>query len=808
MSSLTPELVESLPVPAMRADPAGHFLFANRRWHEESGVSSNHAREWGWLGIARAEDRASLEALFAQRLQPGQTLERRFRQRLSDGYYLAMILRVAPLFEPDGMLCGYLIVLLPAVSEPGSASGEETLSRVYAPARIAEIEAATHIGRFAHHLRTDVYELSDEALRIFGRDASERRITLTTEEILTRIHEDDRARVLENQRNVIASGQPFTDEGRILRPDGEVRFIRVVGDCDRDVTGAVITIRGVIQDVTAHKLEEAARRHVEERYALTTEAMGEGILDWDLLSGEVYVSDRARSFIELPAAEPISGETIISRVHADDRALVQDSLHRLFELGARYDIEHRIVRSDGAVAWIRARGIAAHDKSGRVVRAVFSLRDISDRKQAEQRAEAALRAKSDFLAVMSHEMRTPLNGILGMAGLMLERPQPPEERRQVELIQTSAEALLSLIDDILVFTQLETGKLVLDSADFDLVRIIEEVVALLTPRAAGKHVKLEAKPDPTLVRWLVGDRGRMRQVLFNLVGNAIKFTESGSVTVRATHRMLEEDCAEIRISVEDTGIGIAPHLRSRLFKTFSQADSSISRRYGGSGLGLAISKHLIELMGGTIDLQSTPGVGSTFWFTIPCRLGEPRIEERPRFLPTPEELDCPSLNVLLAEDNEINQKVITAVLAGLGHYCTIVSNGVEAVETVKARRFDAVLMDIQMPQMDGLSATQAIRALGDSWMKMPIIALTANAMIGDRERYLSAGFDEYIAKPVDPRALAYALTVCAGKGMMRAPPRAEDRPKADDIAVCDARHDADLPPAAEGALRRLLKRLV
>jgi CheY-like chemotaxis protein len=408
---------------------------------------------------------------------------------------------------------------------------------------------------------------------------------------------------------------------------------------------------------------------------------------------------------------------------------------------------------------------------------------------------------------MSHEMRTPLNGILGMSGLMLDQPLPAEQRRQIELIRTSAEALLSLIDDILVYAQLEIGKLVLDSADFDLVRIIEEVVALLMPRAKDKLISLEAKLEPTLVRWLKGDRGRLRQVLFNLVGNAIKFTERGSVVVRASHRELDERSAEIRVVVEDTGIGIAPHLRPRLFKTFSQADSSISRRFGGSGLGLAISKHLIELMGGAIDFQSTLGVGSTFWFTVPCQIGQPRIEERPRFLPTPSELQCPPLNVLVAEDNEINQRVITAVLAGLGHYCTIVGNGLEALNAVKARRFDIVLMDIQMPKMDGMSATNAIRALGESWAKLPIVALTANAMAGDRERYLEAGFDEYVAKPVDPRALAYALNVCAAKGgsPTRNIPPIMRKPECSGPAGGSA--DASLPPAAKDALAGLLRRL-
>jgi PAS domain S-box-containing protein len=807
MSNFTPEILELLPLSAMLADRSGRLSFANARWYEETGIPRDHAQGLGWLGVACEDDRPELEALFGEGAELRQTIERGIRRRLLDGCLAPALLRLTPLRDPRGAHSGYLVVLLPVACGAEKILGDHTLAREYAPERIAEIEAATQIGRFVHYPKTNAFEWSEEALRIFGFDTNDQRCTITIEELLQRYHEDDRARVLKSHFEVIKTGRAFTDEMRILRADGSVRFVRVIGDCDKDKAGEVVAVRGVFHDVTEARLEQAARRRVEQRYALTTEAMGEGILDWDLRSGEVYISDRARSVIELPGDGPISAETLISCVHPDDRALVRDALRRLFELGMRYDVEHRTVRSDGSIAWIRGRGTTAYDEKGRIVRAVFSISDISDRKRAEQQAAVALRAKSDFLAVMSHEMRTPLNGILGMSGLMLDRPLPLDQRRQIELIRTSAEALLSLIDDILVYAQLEIGKLVLDCANFDLVRIIEEVVALLVPRAHDKNITLEVALDPTLIRWLKGDRGRLRQVLFNLVGNAIKFTESGTVKVQASHRLIEENCAEIRIAVEDTGIGIAPHLRPRLFKTFSQADSSISRRFGGSGLGLAISKHLIELMGGTIDLQSTPGVGSTFWFTVPCKLGQPRVEERPRFLPTSDELECPSLQVLVAEDNVINQKVITAVLAGLGHYCAIVSNGAEALDAVKTRRFDAVLMDIQMPKMDGISATNEIRALGQPCASTPIVALTANAMAGDRERYLDAGFDEYVAKPVDPRTLAYVLSICARKVQARLPEEAHGVVSADNSAMRSGKSEPDLPQAAEKALSILLQRI-
>ncbi|HSV27959.1 MAG TPA: ATP-binding protein [Candidatus Omnitrophota bacterium] len=380
------------------------------------------------------------------------------------------------------------------------------------------------------------------------------------------------------------------------------------------------------------------------------------------------------------------------------------------------------------------------------------LRRELDEKRRE--AEAAAMAKSEFLAVMSHEIRTPMNGILGMARLMLDDGLPPRHRDQMETLRGSAESLLAILDDILDLSKLEAGRLEFEAVPFDLRNTVEAVVSLLGVRAAAKGLPLIAEIDPSLPAWMAGDPGRLRQVLLNLVGNAIKFTDIGSVTVRATPFVSEDGGQGVEFSVIDTGIGIDSQTQARLFQSFSQADASISRRFGGTGLGLAICKRLVESQGGEIGVESTPGHGSRFWFRLgmsPAAIPE-GISSREAPL-----VELPPLSILLAEDNPINQKVALGFLSRGGHTVRIASTGSEALELAAQGGFDVVLMDMQMPEMDGLEATRAIRALPRPLGSVPIVALTANAMRGDEERCRAAGMDDHVSKPIDPRLLFAAI---------------------------------------------------
>jgi signal transduction histidine kinase/CheY-like chemotaxis protein len=360
-------------------------------------------------------------------------------------------------------------------------------------------------------------------------------------------------------------------------------------------------------------------------------------------------------------------------------------------------------------------------------------------------AEAAARAKSEFLAVMSHEIRTPMNGILGMARLMQDETMSVGQRVRLETLKHSAEALLAILDDILDFSKLEAGRIDFESIPFSPARLAEDVGELLRSRAEEKGLALHVELADDLPQWLRGDPARLRQVLLNLTGNAIKFTETGSVTLRVAVTPDELECAVI-----DTGIGLDDDAKARLFQSFAQADASISRRYGGTGLGLAICKRLIEGQGGTIGVDSTPGAGSRFWFRL-ARIAA----EAPVVVPVAQHSrELPPLTVLLAEDNTVNQMVARGFLQRGGHRVVVAGDGREAVELVRqGQAFDVVLMDMQMPEMDGLEATRAIRALGGDAAGVPIIALTANALRADEERCRAAGMDNFLAKPLDPERL-------------------------------------------------------
>jgi signal transduction histidine kinase/ActR/RegA family two-component response regulator len=544
------------------------------------------------------------------------------------------------------------------------------------------------------------------------------------------------------------------------------------------VAGAILyglRIRRQIEDADAcvHALNADLERRVAERTEqlqqlarrLTqAQAIGHiGSWEWDVVTGHLSWSDELFRIMDVDVGREPSYDIYMEVVHPDDRAKVAQLTAEAQARQGSFVFEHRIVRRDASVRFVRAEGHASTEPDG-ACKMAGTVQDVTEYKEAQARllaataaAEAANQAKSDFLANMSHEIRTPMNAIIGLSHLALRTELDARQRDYVTKVQGAGQHLLGVINDILDFSKVEAGRMELEPAEFDLPGLMESVGSIVGAECERKQLDLVVHLDPALPARLVADSFRLRQVLLNLAGNAVKFTEAGGVviTVNAveTARGL---VAEFR--VDDTGIGLTPEQAGRLFRSFSQADSSTTRKYGGTGLGLSISKKIVELMGGDIGVESQHGIGSTFWFRVPVTPAAP--QEAPLLRLPDVNATGPSrlrgARVLLVEDNDINQIVACEMLQEAGLVVDVAEHGAAALANLEAARYDVVLMDMQMPVMDGVTATRAIRAnplLSD----LPVIAMTANAMERDRRLCLEAGMDDVVVKPIDPDALWAAL---------------------------------------------------
>ena len=560
----------------------------------------------------------------------------------------------------------------------------------------------------------------------------------------------------------LAAGRPVSVERlRTQRPDGRTAWFNSQVKAWRDSSGEIGGLMIAADDITelVETLEQAER--TEERLKLALGLADIHVWEMDYQRRELFKTGDESLFFEEPCTYPQLFKDIYVTIDPRDRPGVEEQWRLHVEEGAPYRPAYRLKRADGKEIWAETACSLQLDKNGKPHRLVGALQNITNRKLAEQalvrakdQAEAANLAKSTFLTTMSHEIRTPLNGVLGMAQVMAAAELSDVQRERLRVIRESGESLLAILNDVLDLSKIEAARLELEEAPFNIGELARGAHAAFSGVASQKGLAFDLTIEEAAQGTYLGDSTRVRQVLYNLVSNALKFTEHGEVRVA-----IRAADAGLVLTVSDTGIGIAPERLGQLFEKFEQADASVTRRFGGTGLGLAICRELAQLMGGSVTVESRQGEGSTFTATLPLR----RDAALPG-IPTERDSadqagDLPTLRVLAAEDNAINQLVLRTMLQQAGVDPTIVADGRQAIEAWEQAEWDVILMDIQMPEMDGLSATRAIREREGQTgrRRTPIIALTANAMAHHVSEYAANDMDSFVAKPIEVGRLFAAM---------------------------------------------------
>jgi PAS domain S-box-containing protein len=721
-----------------------------------------------WFGRIFPGDAARIAEALQQLFAEGKPFDVEYQVERKDGQWIWVHDRAYRTYENNGVR--YADGIFSDITERKRA--EEVLER------LAAVIESSNDAVITQTLDGTITFWNSAAEKLFGYTASETlgktvRILLPSE----RANEESDIMVR------IRRGESFSPFETVrLRKDGSKIDVSVTISPIRDSTGAIVGASKIARDITQRKHIETELRFKTAFLEAQANSTLDGIQVVDENGQRLMRNQRLIELLRIPPEILADNDNrlllnhVAARVKDRDSFLARtDSLYHHPDETGRDELEFK----DGII--LDRYSAPVIDRAGNRYGRIWIFRDITQRKRGElalriakEAAEESNRAKSQFLANMSHEIRTPMNGVIGVTGLLLDTELSPEQRQYAELVRTSAEALLQVINDILDFSKIEARKLTLETTDFDLNTVLQDATALLAIKAAEKGFAVTSRVEPGTPSLLLGDPHRLRQILINLVGNAVKFTHHGAVSISTRMQSEEQNASTLRFTITDTGIGFPQARADALFEAFTQADGSSTRRYGGTGLGLTISRQLVELMGGQIGAQSEESKGSTFWFTAvfqkqpqkqPLAFAAAATADRltpGNALRHPAHLQArtvPIARILLADDSSVNRVVALAMLKKLGYQADAVANGLEAVQLLCRGDYDLVLMDCLMPELDGYDATRRIRdpRTGARNPLIPIIAITADAMSGNRKKCLDAGMNDYITKPVEMPTLADML---------------------------------------------------
>ncbi|MCZ0961857.1 hybrid sensor histidine kinase/response regulator [Paracoccus benzoatiresistens] len=685
----------------------------------------------------------------------------------NDRWQLARISLIAQRLASFLLLVGVLTLIVLWMQHRVLRRAETSLNTVMGD--LAEAQRIAHIGNVRRDYGRDTVSWSPEFATIYGLDPDGQMTGAQFEALLLPA---DAEKVLESERKAFARSAetraPVRRDltFRALRADGEVIELEVQSELTANPDGTPHSMVSTVRDITVEARARRALRESERSLAAAQRIAHLGSFRHNYSTGRTSWSSEL--YVVL-GCDPAEGPRPLRQiVHPEDFGHVQALFTELLKGGPaggqrQASFDCRVLLPDGRERFIRGTAEMNYDDAGAPDMLTGSLQDVTTDIEQERalrdalsEAERANAAKSDFLAVMSHELRTPMNGVLGMLSAVEATPLDDRQRGQIRVARTSAEALLAILNDVLDMSKIESGRMELEERPFELRPLVTGVVDLYSESARAKGVALTARIQEELPAWITGDPLRIRQILANLVSNAVKFTHAGQVSLTVDlppNRSPQGGRLGLRFCVSDTGIGIPVDRQQQVFGRFNQLDASYTRRFGGSGLGLAISRSLAELMGGRIGFASMPGQGSSFWLDVEAAPAEPAPDAHGR---QPEGI-LPPLSVLVAEDNATNRLVARSMLERLGQEVAFAEDGLDALEAVSCRSFDLVLMDISMPRMDGIEATRRIRRLAGPESGVPILALTAHAGAAERTACLEAGCNEVLTKPLDLDALHRAL---------------------------------------------------